>query len=219
VVISRANIADVDGIFEFLAARGLPFNIIPLNRSGAARTHFMDLGLDADEYADAWIRMYDRWFDADDDYVYCMDFVLKSRAVAAGRPADCIGLARCADSNIAVDPVGDVYSCATMSGSNETCYGNLVELDLVELMRSATASSFRERRVDEQCSRCKWQHVCHGGCPTRAYKFFGDHHRRDYYCPSLYRIYEHIAAKLSSRVRNWDPTPLVQLSRRPGEHY
>ncbi|HEX5781146.1 MAG TPA: dynobactin maturation radical SAM/SPASM protein DynA [Solirubrobacteraceae bacterium] len=219
VVLSRANIQHVERIYDFLAARRLPFNIIPLNRSGAARTNFLDVGLDAEEYADGWIRMYDRWFDADEDYVFCTDFVVKTRAIAAGRPADCIGLARCADSNISVDPVGDVYPCATLSGSDNTRYGNIVASTLAELMDSAVAQSYRNRAVDPQCSTCKWQHVCHGGCPARAYKFFGDHNRRDYYCPSLFRIYEHVGAKLQSRIKNWTPQPLVQIAHRQQAHY
>lgn len=219
VVISQANIAHVERIYDFLAERRLPFNIIPLNRSGAARTNFLDVGLDAEEYAGAWIRMYDRWFDADEDYVFCTDFVVKTRAIAAGRPADCIGLARCADSNIAVDPVGDVFPCATLSGSKDTRYGSIATSTLAELMESPVAQAYRHRAIDEQCSTCKWQHVCHGGCPARSRKFFGDHNRRDYYCPSLFRIYEHIAAKLQSRITNWTPEPLLQISRHSQSHY
>jgi uncharacterized protein len=230
VVISRANLDHVDEIYDLLAARKLRFNIIPLNRSGGAREHYDDVGLGAEEYATAWIRMYDRWFDADRDYVYCSDFVFKTRAILAGRPADCIGLAQCSDTNIAIDPIGDVYACATLSGTAENRYGNLVETELAEIMAGPVAADHRHRRTDPQCATCRWQHVCHGGCLARAYKFHGDHHRRDYYCPSLFRIYEHIATRLRERlpldphhpaapppVEEGRPAPekLVQLRRSP----
>ena len=211
VVISKANIAHVERIYDFLAELRLPFNIIPLNRSGAARENYADVGLEAEEYADGWIRMYDRWFDADEQYVFCTDFVVKTRAVASGRPADCIGLARCADSNISTDPVGDVYPCATLSGSSDTRYGNLVETSLAELMKSPVATDYRDRGIDPQCARCNWQHVCHGGCMARAYKFFGTPHVRDYYCPSLYRIYEHIADRLDRHMGWKAPQSLVEI--------
>lgn len=205
VVISRANIDHVEEIYDFLAAQGLRFNVIPLNRSGGAREYYSDVGLAADEYAGAWIRMYDRWFDADADYVYCSDFVFKTRAILAGRPADCIGLEQCSDTNISVDPVGDVYPCATLSGTPRTCYGNIVTDDLDVLMAGAVAQDHRNRRTDPQCAVCRWQHVCHGGCQARAFKFFGDHHERDYYCPSLFRIYEHVARRLADRLdRPWE---------------
>jgi serine-type anaerobic sulfatase-maturating enzyme len=200
VVISRANVEFVDEIYDFLAERRLRFNVIPLNRSGGARDHFDDVGLDAEEYAPAWIRMYDRWFDADQDYVYCSDFVYKTRAILAGQPADCVGLSQCSETNISVDPMGDVFACATLSGSDGTRYGNLVEDDLETVMNSPVARGYRRRATDPQCASCRWQHVCHGGCQARAYKFFGDHNRRDYYCPSLFRMYEHVAARLVEKL-------------------
>lgn len=201
VVISRANIDRVEEIYDFVAQLHLPFNIIPLNRSGAARENYDEVGLDAEEYGDAWIQMYDRWFDAEgDDYVYCSDFVFKTRAIIAGRPADCIGLEQCSDTNIAVDPVGDVFPCATLSGGTETRYGNLMDQDLDAILDSPVGQDFRNRETDPQCSTCRWQHVCHGGCLARARKFFGEHHRRDYYCPSLFKIYEHIAARVADQL-------------------
>lgn len=214
VVISRANIAHVDDIYEFLADHRLRFNIIPLNRSGGGRENFGDVGLHAEEYAPAWIRMYDRWLDADQDYVYCSDFVFKTRAVLAGRPADCIGLSQCSETNIAVDPVGDVYPCATLSGSDDTRYGNLAEDDLRAIMDGRVARSYRQRSRDPQCSSCRWEHVCHGGCLARAYKFFGDHNQRDYYCPSLFQIYEHIAQRMKEQVGFPAPPP----ARSPADH-
>jgi len=197
VVISRSNIDHVEEIYDFLAEHKLRFNVIPLNRSGAAREHYGSIGLDAEEYGHAWIRMYDKWFDSTDKYVYCSDFVFKTRAILAGKPADCIGLSQCSSTNISIDPVGDVYPCATLSGTTDALYGNIMSANLEVLMSTPRALDFRNRRTDSQCQSCRWQHVCHGGCLTRAYKFFGTHHHRDYYCPSLFSIYEHIARRLS----------------------
>lgn len=207
VVISRTNKDRAGEIYDLMAEYQLPFNIIPLNRSGAARDNYGDVGLGADEYAEAWIEMYDRWFDASQDYVYCSDFVYKTRAILSGRPADCVALEQCSSSNISVDPVGDVYPCASLSGHADTRYGNILEHSLEELLNTDTALSYRTRRTDPQCSRCKWQHVCHGGCQARAYKFFHDNHQRDYYCPSLFRIYEHIAHRLSEKFGVAEPGP------------
>ncbi len=223
VVISRGNLAYVEEVYDFLAEHRLRFNVIPLNRSGSARENYADVGLEAEEYADAWIRMYDRWFSADRDYVYCSDFVFKTRAILAGRPADCIGLEQCSDTNISVDPVGDVYPCATLSGSHDARYGNLLREDLATILSSPRALDYRNRRTDPQCQVCRWQHVCYGGCQARAYKFFGDHHRRDYYCPSLFRIYEHIAKRLADTFGTPplqpEPVPAVMAAVAPPAHF
>lgn len=200
VVISADNKYNAMEIYDFLAQMKVPFNIIPMNRSGSATSNYKEIGLEADEFAAPWIEMYDRWFDADEDYVYCSDFVFKTRAILAGVAVDCIGQKSCASSNLSVDPHGDVYPCATLSGDKAWSYGNINNHSLSELMTSSLAISFRNREVDSKCASCKWQHVCFGGCHARSHKFFGDFNRRDYYCPSLYRIYEHIEAKLRSRI-------------------
>jgi uncharacterized protein len=202
VVISTNNKANAMEIYDFMAQLKVPFNIIPMNRSGSAIAKYKEIGLESSEFAVPWIEMYDRWFDADEDYVYCSDFVFKTRAILTGNPVDCIGQKSCASSNLSIDPYGDVYPCATLSGDKTWSYGNINKHPLAELMTSPLAISFRNRAVDSKCASCKWQHVCFGGCHARSHKFFGDFNRRDYYCPSLYRIYEHIEAKLRSRLPN-----------------
>jgi uncharacterized protein len=200
LVISKATKDHVEEIYDFLVERKLGFNVIPMNRSGGAREKFDQLGLEAHEYGEAWIKMYDRWFNSDEDYAYCMDFTLLTRSIMAGRAAECIGLARCADTNISVDPIGDVYACASLSGHARNIYGNILKSDLDTIMTSSrVALDYRNRRIDPQCAECKWQHVCHGGCPARAYKFHGDHHQRDYYCPSLFSMYEHIERRIGEK--------------------
>ena len=196
VVLNKSNVGHVEEMFRFLSDHQLGFNIIPMNKSGGARGLYSQLGLDAEEYGEAWIKMYDKWFDSDEDYVYCMDFTLLTRAILAGRPADCIGLAQCGQTNVSIDPVGDVFACASLSGHDDIKYGNVNEADMVDIMQSVVASSFRNRNTDPQCAECKWQHVCHGGCQARAYKFHGDHNQRDYYCPSLFAMYEHVERRL-----------------------
>jgi len=196
IVISADNKDHIEEIYSLVSSMQIPYNIIPINKSGRAIESYNELGLGAEEYADAWIKMYDIWFDSDEDYVYCSDFVFKTRAILAGKPVDCIGLKNCTNSNISTDPIGNVYPCATLSGCNDSVYGTINDMSLDDLLESFSALSYRHREVDEQCVFCKWQHVCHGGCPARAYKFNGDHNKRDYYCSSLYRIYEHIAQKL-----------------------
>ncbi|VVE41922.1 Anaerobic sulfatase-maturating enzyme [Pandoraea capi] len=196
IVLNRATITHTKEILQFLSKHRLGFNVIPLTLSGAARDHYDELSISPQEYARAWISMYDDWISAGDDYVYGHDFVVKTRAILYGKPADCIGMSNCADFNLSVDPVGDVYPCASMSGNAAAVLGNIAKMPLAEVVNSDRAIAFRTRAIDPQCAQCKWQHVCHGGCMSRAYKFTGDINSRDYYCPGLYEIYEHVAERL-----------------------
>lgn len=197
VVITKTNAGHADQIFEFLREQKLPFNVIPLTLSGSAKNTFGEIGLAPEEYADPWIAMYDRWFDsAKEDYVYCSDFAFKTKAILTGRPADCIGQVNCSRHHVSTDPDGYVYPCATLSGNLEWRYGNVHEEPLRSQLESPVARLAKGRTVDPQCASCKWQHVCHGGCMQRAFKFTGDHNQRDFYCPSLFRMYEHIERRL-----------------------
>jgi serine-type anaerobic sulfatase-maturating enzyme len=199
VVITQLNRDNVNEIYDFLAENKLPFNVIPLTRSGNAKTNYEEIGLGPDEYAEPWINLFDRWWDASEaDYIYCSDFALKTRAILSGGPTDCIGQANCSQHHVSTDPDGFVYPCATLSGNKEWSYGNLNELTLAAILDSSVATAAKNRAIDPHCAECKWQHVCHGGCMQRAYKFFKTHNTRDYYCDSLYRIYEHVERRLRS---------------------
>lgn len=199
MVLSKATINHVEEILDFLVKHRLPFEPIPVVKSGGARETYLDLGLDQYEYGEAWKKLYDLWMALPEDkYVYCDDFVAKTKGIIHGHGASCFGMANCSTNNISTDPVGDVFACSTLSGSDEICYGNLVIDDLDQIMCQKIAQEFLNRKTDPHCTTCKWQHVCHGGCPARSYKFHDDINIRDYYCPSLYNIYEHIEEKLGT---------------------
>lgn len=197
VVINKQNKDHVESIYDFLASEKIHFNIIPMTRGGDAINNYTDIGLEAEEYAEPWIKMFDKWYYANpDEYVYCSDFGTKSAAILSGSPTDCIGQTQCSRNNISTDPDGYVYPCATLSSNLEWNYGNINDVDLATLMQSAPAQKAQNRQEDPHCTHCKWRHVCHGGCLSRATKFYGTIDTRDYYCPSLYRIYEHVESRL-----------------------
>lgn len=200
VVLTQATMNRTMEIIDFLFKHQLGFNVIPLTLSGSARDHYDQLAISPSEYAAAWKSMYDRWLNAGDErYIYGHDFVVKTRAILYGKPADCIGMSNCADFNLSVDPLGDVYPCASMSGNPAAKLGNLRDATLVDIANAPRSMAFRTRKVDPQCATCRWQHVCHGGCMSRAYKFHGDIGTRDFYCPGLFEIYEHVEGRLIER--------------------
>lgn len=200
LVLSKFSMQHLDEIFDFFYDVGVPLEIIPMTRSGSARETFDDLGLDAHEYGEAWTKLYDRWLGlAKDKYFPVQDFVDRTRAVYYGGPTSCHSAASCAISNISTDPVGDIFPCSSLSGTAAMNYGNICEASLDDLLSSAIAAEVKNAEIDPHCATCKWQHTCHGGCTARSYKFHGTVHKRDYYCPSLYAIFEHIEKRMLER--------------------
>lgn len=201
LVVSKANKNQVEDLYKFFVQEEIGFNIIPLIKSGRANDNYKDLGLDADEFSEPWIKVYDLWFDAgDDDYIQVSDFVRKTQAIIAGRAADCMGMSQCGNANCTTDPLGYIYPCASLSGHDDLIYGNINEQPLLNLFNSKIAYEWRNRPINDDCTECKWQHVCHGGCQSRSYKFYSGNYRlKDYYCPSLKRMYEHVELRLQEK--------------------
>lgn len=201
LVISKSNKDYVEDIYYFMVKNNLPFNVIPLNKSGSAIANYEDIGISPNEYYEAWSKLYDKWFNAtSDEYIYVSDFVRKTQAIIVGRAADCIGMAQCGNTNFSIDPVGDVYPCASLSSHTNLRYGNINRESLYHLMLSDVAKSYRTRESFYTCKSCKWIHVCHGGCPARTYKFHGNNlNMKDYYCDGLFKMYEHISKRLREK--------------------
>lgn len=200
MVLSKYSLDHQDEIFDFFQELGVPLEVIPMTRSGAAREAFDDLGLDATDYAVAWTQMYDRWLALPKpDYFGIQDFVDRTRAVLYGVPTSCHSASSCSVNNISIDPIGDVFPCSSLSGTQAMNYGNINESSLEDLLTTPVAAEAQNADIDPHCASCKWQHTCHGGCLARSYKFHGTVNKRDYYCPSLYAIFEHIEKRLLER--------------------
>lgn len=218
LTLHKGNVKDAKLIYEFLSQKGLGFHIVPLMKSGGARDDYDQIGLTENEYGDAWIEMYDCWFDSNPQYAYVTDFVSRTEAVLRGEPTSCWTSSNCCDENFTVDPEGNVYSCASLSATSMAFYGNLNTDSLEKAFETKNALFWRTRQHSEQCKSCKWFHVCHGGCMARSYKFFNDIDVADYYCDSLFRIYEHIEKRLAeSGTPIAKPSPNHMRSQLPAD--
>jgi len=198
LVLNKRNKDTLEDSYRFFAARKMGFNIIPLMKSGSANAVFDEIALTQDEYVEAWTSLYYKWICAPEtEYVGVSNFLHITRSVISGSCSSCTGMAQCGIANLATDPVGDIYPCASLTGNKDICYGNINKTDLSALFLSETALKWRNRRSTLSCTHCKWFHLCHGGCPSRSYHFNnGDYTVSDFYCDSIHRIYEHVEAKL-----------------------
>ncbi len=203
LVITKENKDYVEEILDFFSKNKFDFHFVPLTKQGNAVKNFEDLGLGANEYADSWIKMYDKWIDAlDSQYVFCKEFVNRSASMLSNKCLDCTSLSQCGNCHISVDPEGFVYPCSTFSPKKKWSYENINEDSLTNMMNNSVAAEACNREKDFFCQKCKWQSICNGGCPSRAYNFFKTIHRRDYYCPSLKKIFLHISNKMKDKKIN-----------------
>ncbi len=203
LVITKKNKDYVDEIFNFFSKNKFDFHFVPLTKQGNAVKNYEDLGLASNEYADPWIKMYDKWLEtSNSQYIFCKEFVNRSASMLSKKSLDCTSLKQCGNCHIAVDPEGFVYPCSTFSPKKKWSYGNVDENNIIDMMDNHVSKEACSRKTDPVCQKCKWQNICNGGCPSRSYNFFKSIHRRDYYCPSLKKIFFHISKKMEDKQIN-----------------
>jgi len=205
VVLSRANIADLEGLLSFFAELGVrSLKINPVNRIGDAQMTWDTLSITPDQY-----------FDFIDSFVAClmqgrMSFSESNLAeylkYLTRRRRDY----RCMRSNcgagqsfFVVDAAGDVYPCAHSAGIHAWRLGTITDAagDLVSLgTRSEIVQHFPQRLVDqmEETRSCPWRHFCEGGCAVNAQQRFGTIHAPDTLCAFYERLYPRLLERLAA---------------------
>lgn len=198
LVLNRKNRENIKESYSFLRDNKLGLNIIPLMKGGSATNIFNEIALTQAEYFETWSLLYEDWLSAgSEDYVDVSSFLHTTRSVISGSCSSCIGMSQCGKANLSTDPLGNIYPCASLTGNMDVCYGNINEHSLIDLFYSDTAIKWRHRSSTEKCSKCKWFHLCHGGCPSRSYHYYnGEYNTPDHYCKSIKMMYDHVESQL-----------------------
>lgn len=196
LTVTKRSVSCAEEIFDFFAQNNLSFQLVELSLSGNAKDNYRDVGITPEEYTQVWTTMFDKWTSEDNPGIDCTSFRNRTKSLISGLPNGCQCLYMCADANISTDPVGDIYTCSTLTNNADCLYGNINRSTLSELMISPVAAAFRTKDTDPHCSACKWFHVCHSGCLSRSIKFKGRIDVRDYYCDSLWKTWDHVAKRL-----------------------
>ncbi|MFH0802081.1 MAG: SPASM domain-containing protein [bacterium] len=104
-------------------------------------------------------------------------------------------------SIMAFDTDGFIYPCDTMIGIPQLALGNINDIKTIPdaVLASPIISGLRNRKVDSlsKCSVCPWKHLCSSGCPTQAFKAFGNVLREDPFCRFYQAAYEEILWRLA----------------------
>jgi radical SAM protein with 4Fe4S-binding SPASM domain len=66
-----------------------------------------------------------------------------------------------------IDPIGDIYKCAILSGRKEYAIGNIAD-NLTEVYFSPQNVSFMTIEMPDKCKECKYIPICGGGCRNGA---------------------------------------------------
>jgi radical SAM protein with 4Fe4S-binding SPASM domain len=199
-VVNRACVDIPDEVYDFFNELGCSFETYPMAPWGEenGKTNIGKFGITAAEYGRWLLRVWERYRDDPRPRTWPVFLYRLARAVAFGEPVGNHMAGDCAAGNLVVSTDGTVSYCPALAGSREHLYGNLLETDLATLLKSPTRMAVFRRQLllPEDCRSCRWNAICHGGCPADALGFRGDAMKKDPYCEAYLMIFPQIASDL-----------------------
>jgi len=208
-VVNRTCVGRPDEVYDFFNDLGCEFETYPMAPWGEdnGKANIGAFGITAEEYG-RWLgRVWERYRDDPHPRTRPVFLHRLARAVALGEPVGNHMAGDCAAGNLVVSTDGTVSYCPALAGSREHIYGNLLDRDLESLLRSPIRMAVFRRQLllPEDCRSCRWNHICHGGCPADALGFLGDALKKDPFCQAYLTVLPVIAADLE---RGSLPAPL-----------
>ncbi len=202
VTLSRSNINNVDIIYKFFKKYKIPFNIRPISQTKYSLSR--DLLISPLEYATAFCKLFDIWFEDTETKAYLIsDFAnLIARFI---KPLEkltiCSFMKNCSNRFVSFDMNGNLWHCARLRNIPDFLYGNIKKDDLVSLLNTPKAKQFLKRwkiLSRKDCKNCEVSHYCFGGCPGRALYYYGNYFKKDYYCAAFKIILKHVYERVQA---------------------
>jgi uncharacterized protein len=197
-ILTRKNIAQLPEIYNFFKANNMSIKINPLIKSGRAIEHMKDLGIDAIEYGQALVQLFNRWFYEEEEGIDVDPLSMILGNLMTGKPIGCNFSESCRDSFVSVGPQGDIYPCGRFDGVKEYWLGNVTSTTITEALNSEKHKSMSSRRLETvvACAGCKYGKICNSGCMHNAYMQRGQIGDKDFYCSSHQILFSHLEKAL-----------------------
>lgn len=194
-VLSQANVGRARELYRFYRGLGVEhLQFIPLAEFDGAGNP-LPYTITSEQYGRFLTELFDVWW-PDRHKVHVRFFDNIAEALAGHKPGTCTMHETC-DSYVVVEYNGDVYPCDFFVESRWKL-GN-VELDSwPEIARRARRYQFASQKTigHPECRVCKFQSICHGGCPKFRHGPRGDFSDLDYFCSAYKTIFRRASAPL-----------------------
>lgn len=200
-VCSKKHVGKIKRLYHFMNSHKLNFKLNPLFETGEAVKEKDELSITALEYADMMIELFDLGM-ADKNNVIVEENLLEmGSSVATGVTKHCLFGYNCQDNFLAIAPTGDVMPCGRFCDNDllQYSYGNLHEEALGDIMARVKQTETYKRAeyiAQSGCAKCKWYHICHGGCLHDGFLASGDFKHKTFLCPAYKKIFAHIEKRI-----------------------
>lgn len=208
ICVINANTAKyIKEIYAFAKNDKVAFKFNPQYPAGRASLN-VDLGLDDEQLAKAYIELFDLWFDdaqGERAYINLFDnFVggitkITNNQTSSIYGYDCAWANRCQKSFIGLSTDGDVFPCGKFVDQIDFLYGNINDdITLEKMLDNDIRKQFLTRHEEgvKECKNCRYLKLCSSGCPHTAHLFTGNLFSKNPFCKSNMLLFEHIEKRL-----------------------
>ena len=146
----------------------------------------------AEAYGDFLCDVFDLWAATDVGKFFVTNFEETAANICGVMPCSCTS-ARACGGNAVCEHNGDVYCCDHYVFP-EYKLGNIFTSGLRELMLSDKQVAFGNAKTSglaPECLRCRWLHLCNGGCPRQRLSAAPSGAMINSFCPARRRYIAH----------------------------
>ena len=200
-VVNRHTAQKAREIYDFFVAEGYQWlQFIPAVERDLATGKPMEFSVTPGQFGDFLCKVFECWWQdgSPRTSVRLFDEVL---GAVMGQPPSMCQLQPSCGAYVVVEFNGDVYPCDFFV-EDRWLMGNLTERPLAEIVWGEVMKRFMaiKPQASAKCRACRWQEICHNGCPHYRSLGGGKFLDLDYLCPSYKRFFDHAVPRLAKVV-------------------
>jgi uncharacterized protein len=202
VTLNSAN-KTIPTLYTFFKTNNIPFNIRSVFDNKYSVPN--DILISTAEYATAICELFDHWFDDLDEPPPIGDFenIVARFIIKRNRLTTCNFVRNCSRSFIGFNMEGYLYPCNCFSGTTY-CYGNITKTSIKDIMRGPQIRLLSQRWAKlsaSDCEGCEVYSYCYGGCPSRAFDYYGNYFKKDPFCSINKSILNHAYLRIKASLK------------------
>jgi len=188
-VASRIGLGEEMRIYEFFRNLGYGFGVnpmIPSVNDPASGQYLFKSG----EYGRFLCNLFDLWTATATHRVNVGPLDIFIRGLVTGETVLCQQQTSCVGASLYVKSDGRTQLC---NRSEQPVLGHIVEHSVRDMFKTTFCRDLQHR--EEQlpaCRKCRYQQICHGGCPQLAMTFEGACSSPDPFCRDYRAVWDHM---------------------------
>ncbi|NDV57277.1 radical SAM/SPASM domain-containing protein [Bacteroides sp. 519] len=192
-LITKQNINHIEDIYNFYKIRNMNVRLARVFPISIEENKSSSMYVSDEEFASAMIEYFNLW-KSDSKPAKNTDIVRLVGDLLLGRPSICLRERNCQERYLALSPDGDIYPCAEFDDP-KSVIGNFLSQTPKEFFDSDIKRSiFEHAPIPPQCSECKYETTCYGGCLRERFVL-----QYPFRCKSNVIYWDHILKWLESK--------------------